>query len=194
MRGLSNPPRLPKLPGPPQKPTGPRFVPPHELLVSGPGEPPPAFLTGQNSVTEWIQYWALAKVFDDPEDPRVPPYYGGVNWGYQIARLGGYVRSLGSAVVDFVVYQDATVLGIRVQTERFHTFAGSRRHAYDTVQRANLEANGMTIVDVYDDELLGDPSGQKAVIATKRLIGRLEKISPVTAGTAIRASRLKPLG
>lgn len=191
---LSTPPRLPTLPGPPKAPRGPRFVPPHEEVIGGPGEPPPGFLTGQNSLTEWYAYFALAKVFNDPPDPRIPPYFGGKDWGYQIARLGGFVRSLGSAVVDFVVYQDATVLGIRIQTERFHIFADSRRHAYDAIQRADLEANGLTVIDIYDDELLGDPSGQKAVVAMKRAVGRLEKINPVIAGTAIRATRIKVLG
>lgn len=194
MRGLSNPPTLPSLPGPPKKPQAPRFVPPHEYLIGGPGDPPPGFLTGQNSLTEWYVYFALAKIFDDPKEYRNPPFYGGRDWGYQIARLGGFTRALGSAVVDFVVYQGATVLGIRIQTERFHTYAGSRRHAYDIVQRGNLEGNGLSVVDVYDDQILGDPSGQKAVIAMKKAIGRLEKISPVTAGTATRASRLKVLG
>lgn len=190
---MSQPADLPDLKRAPKAPRGPRFVPAHELVVGGPGEPPPGFLTGQNSLTEWYAYWALAKIFNDPKDYRQPPFFGGVEWGYQIARLGGFVRALGSAVVDFVVYQGATVLGIRIQTERFHTFAGSRRYSYDLVQRASLEGAGLTVVDVYDDQLLGDPSGQKSIVAMKGAIGRLEKVSPIVAGTAFRASRLKVL-
>lgn len=193
MRGLSNPPDLPRLPGPPARPTGPAFIPKGETIIGGYGDPPPGFVTGQTSLTEWIFYWALAKVFKDPKDPRVPPYYGGRDWGYQIAELGGYVRAVGSAVIDFVVYQGATTLGIRIQTEHFHIFTASRKHAYDMLQAAQIEGKGITIVDVYDTELLGDPSGQKAVIAAKRAIGRIEKQNPVLAGTAIRASRLKVL-
>jgi len=162
-----------------------------ETYGSGYGEPPPGFVVGQTSVTEWIVYYSLAKIFDDPKDPRKPPYFGGTNWGYQIARLGGHVRAVGSAVIDFVVYHEATTVGIRVVTERYHIFAGSRQQAYDTLQRAELERSGITVVDLYDDDLLGDPSGQKAIIATKRAIGMLEPINPMLAGTAIRGSRLR---
>jgi hypothetical protein len=198
MRGLATPPRLPKLRTPPKSPTGNRFVPRGaELVVSGPGDPPPGFINGQNSLTEWVCYWALAKIFDNPrtEDLRKPPFYGGFpDWGYQVAELGGHVRALGSAVVDFVIYQGGTIIGVRIQTERFHIFTDSRRHAMDSLQLAQLEANGMRVVDVYDTDLLGDPSGQKAVVAMKRAIGRLPKIDPILAGTAFRASRIKPLG
>lgn len=190
---LSTPPDLPRLPRAPQLPTGPRFIPPHETLIGGPGDPPPGFLTGQNSVTEWIVYFALAKIFNDPKDPRHPPYFGGLDWGYQIARLGGFVRALGSSVVDFVVYQDATVIGLRVVTERFHIFTTSAKHGYDVIQRAQLEASGMTIVDLYDNQILGDPSGQKAIIHLKRVLNRIENVDPVQAGTAYRASRIKVL-
>lgn len=191
---MSKPADLPDLKKAPKAPTGPRFIPAHELVVGGYGDPPPTFLTGQNSLTEWIAYWALAKIFNDPKDPRQPPFFGGVDWGYQIARLGGFVRAIGSAVVDFVVYQGATILGIRIQTERFHTYAGSKRHGYDLIQRATLEGSGLTVIDVYDTDLLGDPSGQKAIIAMKKAIGRIERVSPINAGTGYRASRLKVLG
>jgi hypothetical protein len=197
MRGLASPPRLPNLRHPAKSPTGSRFVPKHEILISGPGDPPPGFLNGQNSLTEWVCYWALAKIFNNPrgQDYRKPPFYGGFpDWGYQVAELGGHVRALGSAVVDFVIYQGGTIIGIRIQTERFHIFTDSRRHAADAFQLAQLEANGMRVVDVYDTQLLPVGDGQKAVVAMKRAIGRLPTIDPIIAGTAFRASRIKSLG
>lgn len=193
-------PRQPRTPAkpkgittPPRVPYGPSILRSiqKETYGSGYGEPPPGFVVGQTSVTEWIAYWALAKIFDDPKDPRMPPYFGGRDWGYQIDRLGGYVRAVGSAVIDFVVYYAVTTIGIRIQTERFHLFADSRRQAYDTLQRAELERSGITVVDVYDTDLLGDPSGQKAIIAMKRAIGMLEPVNPIIAGTALRGSRLR---
>lgn len=193
MRGLSNPPDLPDLRAPAPRPTGPLFLPKGETIIGGYGEPPPGFVTGQTSLTEWIFYWSLAKVFKDPKDPRVPPYYGGRDWGYQIAKLGGFVRAVGSTVIDFVVYQGPTVIGIRIQTEHFHIFTSSRKHSYDMLQRAQIENAGIRVVDVYDTELLGDPSGQKAVIAAKRAIAMIEKQNPVLSGTAARGSRLKVL-
>ena len=195
-------PRQPKTPAKPAKirtpavkPYGPSYLRSitKETYISGPGEPPELFLGGQNSATEWIAYWALAKVFDDPKDPRKPPYFGGRDWGYQIDRLGGYVRAVGSAVIDFVVYLGHTMLGIRIQTERFHIFTASRQQGYDMLQRAELERSGMQVVDVYDTDLLGDPSGAKAVIAMKRAIGMIEPLNPVISGSAIRGSRLRTI-
>lgn len=175
-------------------PQGPITIPRSETVVGDWYDPPPGFLTGQNSVTEWTAYKALAKIFGDPKDPRVGPFYGGIEWSYQIAELGGHVRALGSAVVDFVVYQGATIVGIRIQTEYFHLFTTSNKQAYDTIQRAQLEANGLNVVDVYDYDLLNDPSGQRAVIAMKRAIGRIERVNPIDAGSAIRGSRQKVIG
>lgn len=191
---LSTPPRLPTIAGPPKRPQAPRFVPKDEYIVNGPGEPPPGFLDGQNSLTEWIVYWSLAKIFRNPADPRIGPFFGAYpDWGYQVAALGGFVRALGSAVVDFVVYQGRTMIAIRVQTEFFHIYTSSKKQAYDEIQRARLEKAGMTVVDLYDQDILGDPSGQKAIVAVKQVIGRIERINPVIGGTAIRGSRLRPV-
>jgi len=137
----------------------------------------------------------LARVFQNPKHPEVGPFYGGSpDWSYQVAELGGFTRAIGSAVVDFVLYQGRTIIGVRIQTEHFHLFTDSAKQASDAFQRVNLEASGMTVVDIYDNEILGDPSGQKAIIAAKHAIGRLERVNPITGGTAIRASRLKILG
>ena len=194
MANLAGPPRPPTLRHKTIKPTGMRFVPKMNIVISGPGEPPEGFLNGQNSVTEWLAYWALAKIFNNPRgsDVRVGPFMGGwPDWGYQTAQLGGHVRALGSAVVDFIVYQGATIIGIRIQTERFHIFADNKKQVYDIIQRADLERNGMTVVDVYDTALLNDPSGQKAVIAMKRAIGAIEDINPNVGRTALRGSKQK---
>lgn len=194
---LSTPPTLPSLRKPAMMPTGPRIRPVDEIVIGGPGEPPAGFLNGQNSITEWIAYWALAKIFKNPRDAdlRRPPFLGGwPDWEYQSPEAGGFMRALGSAVVDFLVHMGGTRIAIRIQTERFHIFTSSSRQAYDVIQRATLEHMGLRVIDVYDDQLLGDPSGQKAVIAMKRAIGLLENLNPVIGGRAIRASRLRPYG
>ena len=193
MRSLSKPTGPPTLRHKTERPTGLRFVPKMEQ-VPGPGDPPDGFLNGQNSLTEWYFYWALAKVFNNPHgnDVRKAPFYGGwPDWSYQTAELGGHVRALGSAVVDFVVYQGMTLIFIRIQTERFHLFADNKKQAYDRLQRATLESNGPYVVDVYDTAILNDPSGQKAVIAAKRAIGRIQDINPDIGRTALRGSRQK---
>ena len=195
MRGLNTPPNLPKLRTPPRSPTGPSYLPKVTEFVSGPGEPPDGFLTGQNSATEWIAYWALFKIYGTTsDDPRQGPWYGLFpHFEYQSSELGSWTRALGSAVLDFVVFEGATLIGIRIQTERFHLFAASRIQANDSLQRAAIESNGVNIIDVYDDQLLPAGDGQKAIIAMKQAVGLLEKTSPLFGGTALRASRLKVL-
>ena len=184
---------LPKLRGNPIRPTGPAILHVAETYVGGYGEPPAGFVVGQTSITEWIVYWSLAKIYDDPKDPRIPPYFGGRDWSYQVPKGGKWVRALGSAVVDFIVYQGNTALAIRVQTEHFHIFTDNRKQANDAMQRVNLSADDLTVLDLYDTELLGDPSGQKAIVNIKRLLGQIERINPMISGTAMRASRFRIL-
>jgi hypothetical protein len=193
MRGLASPPRLPKLKGAAKAPTGERFVPKISTTLTGPGEPPPGFINGQNSLTEWVAYWALFKIYgQSTDDPRRSPFYGLYPYfQYQSSELGGFTRALGSAVVDFVVFLGRTTLGIRIQTERFHIFTDNRKQASDSLQRAQLEASGMQVIDVYDVDLLPIADGQKAVVTMKRAVGLLESPNPLVSGTAYRASRLR---
>lgn len=193
MRGLASPPRLPNLRSPAKAPTGERFVPKISTTLTGPGDPPAGFINGQNSVTEWLFYWALFKIYgQSTDDPRQPPFYGLFPYfQYQASELGGFTRALGSAVVDFVVFLGRTILGIRIVTERYHIFTDNRKQATDAIQRVQLEASGMQVIDVYDYELLPIGDGQKAVITAKRAVGLLESPDPLKAGTAFRASRLK---
>jgi hypothetical protein len=183
------PPRLPKLRHPPEQPTGPAFIPKPGGSVSGPGDPPPGFVTGKNSATEWNAYWALWKIFDTPRDARVPPFVGGPpDWMYQSQQQTLFGIS-SSTNVDFVVYEGGTILAIRIQTERYHNYADSKKQAYDQMQEAALDSRGLYVVNVYDNDLLNDPSGQRYVVAMKQAIGRIQRVNPDIAGTALRGSR-----
>ncbi len=79
------------------------------------------------------------------------------------------------------------------ESRRSMVVSSGRKQASDLMQRVNLSGNDITVVDVYDTSLLGDPSGAKAIVSAKRAIGMLEDISPITSGTAIRGSRQKVL-
>src|SRR6187455_711622 len=69
---------LPRLTGDPEVPErrqGIRTYGPKELglqaapqLVGGPGDPPPGFVGGTTSISEWYLYWAFEKVLG-PEGP-----------------------------------------------------------------------------------------------------------------------------
>lgn len=183
---------IPKFRTLPKLPQGPRMFRQHVTYANGPGQPPPGFINGQNSSTEWYCYWALAKIFDSPRDPRIGPFIGdGDNWSYQTPALGYRLRSLNSAVIDFVVHIGGKDVAIRVQTERFHIFTDSRRQAADLTQRMRLEGVA-EVVDVYDDDIIGNndfETGQKAIVTMKAAIGMIEAINPITSGTAQRLKR-----
>lgn len=191
---LSSPPKLPTIRTKATRPTGLRIIPKSETLISGPGESPPGFVSGKTSESEWPPYWALAKIFKNPIDPRLPPFFGGApDWAYQSEQNTLFGIS-GSTNVDFVVFQPPTIIGVRILSERYHLFTSSEKQAYDEQQKAALEAAGVTVFDLYEDEYLLDPSGQAAIIAMKRAIGRLSSLNPLTSGTALRASKMKTLG
>lgn len=152
---------------------------------SGPGEPPPGFLNGQNSRVEWVAYWALAKIYGTPLDPRQGPFTGGPpNWQYQTPLMGSYRRQLNSAVVDFLIDGEPKPVAIRLQTEFFHLITDAAQQARDRTQRMELENYG-PVIDVYDFELIGEndnETAQKAVTTMKAAIGRIERPDPIASG------------
>lgn len=142
---LKAPPRLPNLLRKKAGlPTGPRFIPKHEELMSGPGLSPTGFVVGgQNSESEWPPYWALATIFKNPVDPRIPPFFGGYpEWGYQVPMGGSHTRELGTSVLDYVIWAYGAPIAIRLQSERWHVQTDSRKHAYDAFQKFNLMGGG----------------------------------------------------
>lgn len=150
-------------------------------LVIGPGDPPPGFVTATTSLSEWVWYWASSKVYNDPKDPRQPPYWGGEKWGYQIAQAGGRSVLFG-AVVDFVYYLPGRTVGLRVQTARFHEEAGPEKRLTDAVQRMNL-SRWMTVLDVYEQDFLADRTGQAACALLVKTLGGRKNFRPSAIGT-----------
>ena len=192
MRGLSSPPKLAS--GVQSLPHGNRIVSVKEEYIGGYGDPPPGFVRGQTSASEWIVYWASFKAFGAREDPRQPPFYGlPGKFSYQSPELGGFIRSIGSAVVDYLYYLGPEMVAVRLQTEFFHLYTDNRKQADDEFQRVLLERKGIRVYDMYDYDVLGDPSGQKAIIAVKRALGLIERVNPLKDGTAIRGTKLKVL-
>lgn len=150
-------------------------------IGDGPGDPPPGFVGATTSKSEWLIYWAMARIFNDPPDPRRPPFFGGRDWGYQLA-TGEYVRQRGSSVIDFVFYANTMRIAIRIQTQRFHDAAGALKQGYDRIQVAVLESQGWRVQDLYEDDFIRDESGQAAVIVTKEALGLIQRPSTVTTG------------
>jgi hypothetical protein len=149
--------------------------------LSGPGDAPAGFVQASTSYTEWMWYWASAKVYKDPDDPRMPPYWGGADWGYQLAQQGGRQQLMG-AVVDFIYYMPAEVVGIRIQTARYHEEAGPRQHAFDTNQSERL-SRFITVLDVYEQDFIADISGESACRLLVETLGGRKRIKPSAVGT-----------
>lgn len=173
------------------RPTGPRLyrVTKKMVRLGGPGAPPPNFVGGANSASEWHWYWASMRVLDPQTDPRQPPFYGGQQWSYQSPQLGQFTRALGSAVADFVYHLGETLLIMRIQTGYFHLTAPAAKQAIDTVQLRNLmgmAAGHMTVevVDIYDVNFLSDTSGQSAIVLLKESLGLIRRVDPIVAGVA----------
>lgn len=182
-------PRPKPLRKPSARPTGPRLyrleTKPQRSGV-GPGEPPTGFLATDlhGSRTEWWVYWALAKVLHDPPDPRQPPFVGGSTWGYQKA-TSPFTRSVGSQVLDFVVFTGRKTIGIRVDTERYHIFTTATQQAKDFYLTTNERAVDQ-IVSIYDQDFLGDPTGRAVCAAVADAIKGIQRYSPIRTGTARR--------
>lgn len=179
-------PRLTPLRRPPVRPTGPRIY--HlqkkpELEFAGPGEPPDGFVTAHTSKTEWWIYWAIAKVLNDPVDPRRPPFVGGQDWSYQKAEEGGRIR--GGQVLDFVVYAGNRAIGIRVETERYHIFTSAHNQAHDFYLKTHSAAVDR-IVNVYDQDFMGDPTGRAACVVISEALKGEERGHPVQFGRGRR--------
>lgn len=184
--------RPPRMKAPPALPRGPdlyRITKQNTVRRGGPGDPPPGFVGATNSAVEWVAYWALWKALGLPGDPRVPPFSGFPNrFVYQSPFEGGRHEGPGGQVVDFVVWQGPRVrndVGIRIQTEHFHYRTTSFKQATDRILKARL-AGRMDVADVYDYELMADPSGQAAVVTMKRVLAGQRPNDPLLAGTVQR--------
>jgi hypothetical protein len=165
-------------------PTGPRSL--HlrkqPQRTGGPGEPPPGFVTSSTSASEWDCYWALAQVTGTPKDPRIPTsgglYLGGDNWRYQKP----YGDGRGAAIIDFVVYTETEVAAIRIQTFAYHFKTDAFKQATDLAQ-AQFLGRFFRVVDIMEEDLIRDESGQAAVRAVRAAITEQVALPPLRAGT-----------
>lgn len=189
MPGLPQPARVPRLRTQTRIGTGNRTyrfgLAPREQY-GGPEPIPPGFVTPTTSKTEWYPYWALATIYGMRNSGRDAPFLGdGVNFLYQADAMGG--RNQGGAVVDYVILRPRSgrILGIRLQTERFHLEAPVMKRVSDEIQRASLEAS-MDVVDIYEYVFIGDKSGQAVMQTIKYALGLIEVPNPLAAGVVQR--------
>lgn len=147
--------------------------------------PPPQFLDPKlhGSAEEWPIYKGLMLKLDPGRDPRKPPYEGGKTWKYQKSLAGGRVP--GGQVVDFVVDQGNRTLGIRVQTERYHVFAGPDKVAFDFYLKTHSVGIDL-IIDIYSQYYLGDKSGHAAMVQVANALKGQQAPNPGVFGLGLQ--------
>jgi hypothetical protein len=163
----------------------------HPLRIGvGPGEPPPGFVapTTHNSREEWAPYWAIAMHLDDPHDPRTPPFTGSRigNWNYQTvegAGMGG--RIPGGSVTDFQVKTPTGWIGIRLDTERWHIFAGPNQQLKDLFIKTHTRSVQKTIT-IFSQDYVEDETGEAIMKIIALALRGIEYPNPIRFGTARR--------
>lgn len=158
----------------------------------GPGEPPAGFLGPWNSRSEWILYWAFSKVFDDPPDPRQPPFTGGERWIYQKNEFGGRSQ-LGGQVVDFVVKLQGRDIAVDLVSQQYHLYISPQETALDHARLLSL-ARYYEVVSIQEVDVILDPTGQQAVENLVRALGGRSRIGPRSGGPAYKARRGRLFG
>ena len=172
------------------RPTGPRtyklFRKPASSFV-GPGDPPAEFLdpVHHGSAQEWMYYWALSRIFRDPENPRLPPYEGGKDWQYQVSTDGTFIRSPLSSVLDFLVVFGDEKVGLRIQTERWHVFADAVQNSEDYYLKFHSQAVDR-IMDLHPQYVIADEGGQAVIKQVVRALNNIQEPDPGRLGLSQR--------
>ncbi len=156
--------------------------------VSDWDDPPPGFVVGQTSKTEWKAYKALdivmKTIFGYTKDVRTPPFDGFPPfWGYQVDFIGG--RQRGGSVVDFTVNIAGEALLIRVVSQRYHINTTAEKLASDEAQYRTLTRMGRKVIDVLESDLITDTTGSGAVKAMWNAVQGNSRQNPARSGTAL---------
>lgn len=191
--GLRNAPRgqnPPKQRRPPIVPVGQklyRVTRANKIPLGGPGQPPPGFVTAQQSASEWFIYWASMKVLDPETDPRQGPFYGGQLWSYQNQKLDQYLDAHSKALstnIDFMYFLGYPPIAARLQSFRYHLATTSLKQAYDRNQ-LNRELGAFYEIEIYEQDFIEDTTGQAAIIIVKSILNLTTHENPLTVGDTV---------
>lgn len=174
------------LPRNPLRTFGPRWLKLYALPTNQPDwcVPWPDFVGAHTSLSEQMIYKAIARLTGDPPHPEKPPYTGGLHWTYQDPMQGGRM-SKGGTVCDFAVQWGDEVVCIRLQSERYHVTAEMAKRVDELYEKSH----GDRTVDLYEQDFVGDCSGEAAVrVVADALAGR-DAPNPGVLGTAERVRR-----
>lgn len=187
MPGIGKPKSPPKMKRFAVAPTGPEHLRlgqrPARIGV-GPGPPPAGFIGAHTSGEEWQLYWAFATILKDPKDPRQPPFTGSRvgNWFFQVQEQGGRVPA--GSVSDFQLKTPNGWIIVRLDTERWHIFAGPNQQLKDLFLKTHLRSG--KVVTVYSQDFVHDTSGEAVCRVAALALKGIEMPNPIRHGTAIR--------
>ena len=99
----------------------------------------------EGSVPEYIAYQSFIELGREP----------GRDFTYQSPLLGGRMDT-GGVVLDFL-FADPPDLAVNVQGVYYHYEFGVESRARDTMARASLAGQNITLIFIDDDDLMRDP-------------------------------------
>jgi hypothetical protein len=149
-------------------------------------QPWPGFVTATTSLTEQMAYAAIAIFMDDPQEWWKPPYNGGIYWRYQQNIQGGRLM-LGGQVIDYEVQYKGLIIGLRLQSSRWHVMAEHAKQVMDLFAKTNTP--GLVIRDIFEQDFVGDCTGRAAVAVISRTLTTAENASPLMFGTGRQVRR-----
>lgn len=186
LKGIGKPQKTRKLKKFAVRPRGPEHLHlgQHPIRNSGPGEPPVGFVGAHTSRTEWWFYWALATILDDPQDPRTPPFTGSRvgAWFYQVQEQGGRVPA--GSVSDFQIKTPTGWIIVRLDTERWHIFAGPNQQMKDLFLKTHIKTG--KVITVYEQDFITDESGEAVCRVAALALKGIEMPNPIRTGLAQR--------
>lgn len=150
---------------------------------------PPDTWTASNterhsSNSEYMVYRAIWRVKNMSGDPDQPPFDGREGFDTQAPLLGGRLGP-GGSVCDFLVPFGTKQVCIRLQSERWHVQAGNLERMRDARIKAN-PPQGVQMVDVYEQDFVGDCTGESACRVVARALRGEDAPNPATLGTSRR--------
>ena len=144
-------------------PRGPAELHLGQKRVTGIGGPGPQPLDFPGSGAEWVWYWASAKYYKDPKDPRDGVYQGGEFWVFADPIGAGVTatRDPAEGTADFEYLMEHTI--VKIEGFYWHYGQGGAQTARDLYLISHLGAAGDRVVRVNDGEYMFDETGSVAV-------------------------------
>jgi len=183
----------------PVAPRGPELLHLGQKRTTGSGGPGLKPVDFPGSGAEWPWYWASAKYFKDPPDPRVGPFTGGIKgeWAFSDPIAPGVTaaRDPGTGTPDFVYVQPGgRRIIVRIEGFYWHIGQGAMVQARDLYLINHTGASGDRVERVNDGDYMGDDSGSTAIRLLADILAGRPRTGALSGGTAKPPRYAKAMG